>query len=708
VVRATKPNLRGDIQGLRALAVLLVICDHLFHSPSGGFVGVDIFFVISGFLITGLLVREYKSTGSISFSLFYRRRIKRIAPAATLVLIVTVISSLLLLNVGRANQTFTDAVWSFFFAGNWRFALAGTDYFQASGPVSPLQHFWSLAVEEQFYFVWPWLMLVIFWVGARSSKWGEVVALRALAVAMSTVVIVSFGWSLYESVNAPTWAYFSTFSRAWELGIGALLAVAAPLLLKIPAQVRPILAWVGLVGIGLSVFTISSDSFFPAPWGAVPVFSVALVIAAGIGGEQRYLVPLANPVSRYIGDISYSLYLWHFPTIIFLEALMPNRDATFYVSAIALMAFLAVSAYELLENPVRRSSWLEKKPKKGPQPRNSSSRIRVQVFGMFALLVVSVFLVSVALAIQRPAADTNVAAPTSMTTTPGSAEEVAELSPHQAELVSSSDLESWPDMNPGIEALPTSRAPEWETDGCLDVDESNMAECVYGDGDKIAVVLGDSVAISYMPAIRAALADQGWRIQLLTRHQCPAIDVRVQGATGEKTLDTECDAHHQWVNGLLTELQPNLVIVSSAEDSLRRLDSGAQGKAAASSEWLDATKASVADISSKTARTVVLSAPPQGKPISTCATQINGPHDCNSVTRNTLWAAMSLAETAAVETLGTAEHTVKYVNTRDWFCTNTDQCPVLFGTTPIRVDASHLTGVFSGMLADQMKIALVE
>ena len=158
--------------------------------------------MISGFLISGLLIREYEKTGTLSFTSFYRRTFKRIAPAATAVLAAAVGASALLHNAGRVQQTFWDAVWAFFFAGNWRFASSGTDYFQASGPVSPLQHYWSLAIEEQFNFVWPWLMLLVLWIGSRAGGWSQRTALRWLGAVMSALVIASFSWANYESLNS--------------------------------------------------------------------------------------------------------------------------------------------------------------------------------------------------------------------------------------------------------------------------------------------------------------------------------------------------------------------------------------------------------------------------------------------------------------------------------------------------------------------------
>ena len=162
-----KRGVRADIQGLRAFAVVVVILHYLTGWPAGGFVGVDIFFVISGFLITGLLVREYERTDKISFLGFYRRRARRIIPVATLVLLTTVIAARALLPDDRATAVRGDAIWAFIFGGNWHMEAVGTDYFQKGLPPSPLQHFWSLSVEEQFYFVWPWVMLALVMLAAK-------------------------------------------------------------------------------------------------------------------------------------------------------------------------------------------------------------------------------------------------------------------------------------------------------------------------------------------------------------------------------------------------------------------------------------------------------------------------------------------------------------------------------------------------------------
>ncbi|MGN7252775.1 acyltransferase family protein [Arthrobacter sp. SAFR-014] len=346
---------RADIQGLRAVAVLAVVFDHLLSWPQGGFVGVDIFFVISGFLITSLLIKDIERSGSISFIGFYKRRAKRILPASLLVLLVTCIASYFLLPVSRADATRADALWALVFSGNWKFAIGGTDYFQEGLPPSPLQHFWSLGVEEQFYFIWPWLMLLVAWVVATRTR-GARTGRSAMALLMVVIIIASFTWAMLETATSPTWAYFSTFSRAWELGIGALIAVVAPILTKLPSWLRPVLAWLGVGGLIASVLYVSPGAGFPAPYAAFPVAATAAIIVAGTGGRVASLWLLTNRVMGYLGDISYSLYLWHWPVIILLVAFMPDGNPTYYLTALAVSAVLSVASYHFVEKPTRNFS----------------------------------------------------------------------------------------------------------------------------------------------------------------------------------------------------------------------------------------------------------------------------------------------------------------------------------------------------------------
>lgn len=353
---------RPDLQGMRAVAVLAVFADHLFGWPSGGFVGVDVFFVLSGFFITGLLIRERTLTRSISFQDFYVRRVKRIVPSAVLVLVVTVAASYVLLPALRAKDTLIDGLYAALFVSNFRFEALGADYFQQGQPPSPLQHFWSLSIEEQFYFVWPAVLAFLFFLTKKVGRRGNTsVGLWTLFATMLVVVTASYSWATFLSAHDPNSAYFSTFTRAWELGVGALLAIAGPWFATIPSAIRPWLAWAGLAGVVASLFIINPTVQFPAPWAALPVLATALVVASFHGGKVRGMKLLTNPVASYIGDTSYTLYLWHWPVIVILESLVP-RGPFYYGLTLGLVAGLTALTYRFFENPIRESDWLLEKP----------------------------------------------------------------------------------------------------------------------------------------------------------------------------------------------------------------------------------------------------------------------------------------------------------------------------------------------------------
>ena len=290
--------MRSDVQGLRAVAVLLVVVAHLgVNAVSGGYLGVDVFFVISGFLITGLLLRarERPDAPGLGGALvdFYARRARRILPAATVVLVATCGISALVLPVVRVGEILTDAWWSALFAANIRFALVETDYFAEGRPVSPLQHYWSLSVEEQFYLVWPVLLLVVAGLALRRRR--DPVA--AVQHVLTVLVLASLAWSAWATYASPDTAYFSTLTRGWQLGAGALLAVV--LHRRTAVGRRPgVLAAVGLLLVVASALVLTPASpvpgvvALPAVAGTVPVPLAAtswLLLAA-------LLATLAGPV----------------------------------------------------------------------------------------------------------------------------------------------------------------------------------------------------------------------------------------------------------------------------------------------------------------------------------------------------------------------------------------------------------------------------
>ncbi|WP_373461617.1 acyltransferase family protein [Pseudarthrobacter sp. W1I19] len=615
---------------MRAFAVIVVILDHMIHWPNGGFIGVDIFFVISGFLITGHLLREYEKSGHISFVQFYKKRAKRILPAAVLVLIVTVVASYAVLNAAKFREAIWDAAWALFFGANWRFAAIGTDYFQVDGPVSPLQHFWSLAVEEQFYFVWPWLLLGAFFLFTRRPQTRP----NAIAgIAIAVVSVLSLTWAVVETSANPGLAYFSTFSRAWELGVGAGLACAVPLLERVSDSSRPIIAWFGAAGLVASLFVVSESAGFPAPAAMLPVISAALLIAAGTGAPAHgTLVVLTNPVSRYVGDISYSLYLWHFPVIVFGAALVPNPDILYYAVLAAILVLLAVFAYHLVEDPIRKSGWLSgKKGKQGIQRHPLSGRYKLTSLAFLATVTAAVVGMALAVAPPQPAAPTAMPLIGSVTPTASTPASTPAFSPELAEvqkgIQAATRATEWPVLSPAVEDLGTeSWGKQMETVSCVNVQVDTVEKCFFENSGatKTAVLYGDSFAMAWSPGIKAALAGSGYNLQMLTRAQCPAALVSVTG-DGRKAFP-ECDAHHDWASSVIGTMRPDLLIMASAEITLGRLASGATGGDAIT-EYANGMKAALQTLVPSAGAVVVLSSPPGGQNLQTCVTKVSKPAD---------------------------------------------------------------------------------
>ncbi|MFU8945393.1 acyltransferase family protein [Mycetocola zhadangensis] len=702
-----KHKFRADIQGLRAFAVIVVIFDHMFHWPSGGFVGVDVFFVISGFLITGLLIREWERSGRISFTDFYKRRVKRILPASSLVLFVTVTASLLLLNASRAWGVLWDGLWAFLFVGNWRFAAVGTDYFAADGTVSPLQHYWSLAVEEQFYFVWPWIMLLALALFAKGRRRN-----RARIVAGSIILILStasFLWAMFETGSAPTVAYFSTFARAWELGVGALIALATPLLMRIPNALRPSLAWVGIIGMVASLFLLSDSSPFPAPWALLPVLGTGLVIAAGIGGEQRYLAPLTNPLASYLGNISFSLYLWHMPVIILLGPVLPLNGPLGSMGLLGITAGLSIAAYHLWEDAVRKSPWLDgdrqawKKFQLPPWYRNAAMATFAALTVLFvvASMMYAQNRVDQTLSSAREADDILLeldkkreAASHAENGLEQTVTEAATANlvggPEVQGVISSVEealtLTTWGAAEAAVQDATGSVTNPEGVAQCQQL-RADHSRCYFGSADALVnvVLTGDSISTRWVGSLIPLLDELDWRLHVRGQTGCPFVDVE----RGFNDVQTEaaCEENKTSVLDYVEAEKPDILLISNTAV----LPAKPSGELPSVSEWQAGLTTYLARVPDST-QAVVLSAPPADKSIRTCYTPGSTPASCLG-TKTKKWLSSTAAERKAADESG-----AKYIDTSVLFCA-LDRCPSVVHGIPVKHDPTHLTLEYAEYIA---------
>ena len=358
-LRRSSSYYRPDIQGLRALAVLLVIVAHAsVPHLGGGYIGVDVFFVISGYVITGLLRRQPDVPIRKNLGGFYSRRIRRIVPASSVVLIATVVGAYAWLGAPTGVPLLTDVRWAEFFGANWRFIQTGSGYFIPGVPPSLVTQYWSLGVEEQFYIVFP---LIVFSIGL-------LVAARrrpaVLAVMLFVAIVVSSWWSIHLTGINATEAYYSPFTRFWELALGGLLTLGPPRWAQRTPRLNAVLAAIALATIALCAFWLTDSSAYPGALAWWPCGAAAVLLwtgqASARGGPSTWLS--WRPVI-YVGDVSYSFYLWHYAWL-----MLPLQYATTPMAPLSRLAQVlgafgcAVISYHLLENPIRHSKWLAARP----------------------------------------------------------------------------------------------------------------------------------------------------------------------------------------------------------------------------------------------------------------------------------------------------------------------------------------------------------
>jgi peptidoglycan/LPS O-acetylase OafA/YrhL len=666
---------RTDIEGLRAVAVSLVVLSHcgvaLF---GGGYIGVDVFFVISGFLITSLLLRELSTTGRISIRRFYARRALRLLPASTIVVVCTVIGSWLWLSPVRFAEYTKDALASTLYAINFRLAITGTDYLQEGSPPSPFQHFWSLAVEEQFYLVWPLLLIVSAWLlsrGGRSSR------TRWLAIPLVVLSAVSLVLSIVETPLSAPWSYFGSQTRVWELGAGALVALAAARLARTPSKIAAAMTWAGLAAILVAAVVFNSNTPFPGYHALLPVVGTALVIAGGTAaarGDARLLLGLA-PFQR-IGGLSYGWYLWHWPFLVIGPAALGLRGTVKVNLALCGIGLImaAITLY-LVENPVRFHRAFKNRP-------GRAISLGVSLSAGAAVIALVAAGLPPSIPYGPPVADLAKA----MASAPDAEAFL------KSTLAGGVPPERLPgNLSPSLTTVKDDKAIVYD-DGChVGYDAVKEPECAFGDltSNKTVVLFGDSHAAHWFPALDRLAREKHWKLYSWTKASCKVASIQlVRNGKAYKS----CTTWRDQTIARIKRLHPALVVLSNSEEGTifpKTTDNPASWGAGFTAT-LNRIKAHGTKI------TLIQDIPWPTSDAPECLAQ--NPRVLTMCTNKLPKALASPARRAAIADSATKAK-IKVIDPTTWFCGSAGSCPPIIGNVLVYRDEGHMTSQFAELLA---------
>jgi peptidoglycan/LPS O-acetylase OafA/YrhL len=640
---------RPEIQGLRGVAVVLVVAYHLWPDVlPGGYIGVDVFFVISGYLITGMLAQMAMRDGRISLIGFYSRRIRRLLPAALLVLLATLCGTLLFLSKARWEETANQILASALYVENWRLASIAVSYLEADSLPSPVQHYWSLSIEEQFYIVWPILMIAVIWPTRRRRLSPR----RSLIGVLSLVFLASLIASVVTTGLDPAKAYFVTQTRLWELALGGLLVLTEPRFRPgVPG--RRLLLVTGLSGILAPAIWFSAATPFPGAAALLPTLAAAFVILAGDIRIGRFR-GLDSKFLGFIGDRSYSIYLWHWPLITFYLALGYSPTLAGGVGLVVVTVALSELSYRYVEERYRRV-----------QPGAWWKPLGYGTAGVLACVIASGALLY---ALNTETIDT------ALIGTPSY--------PGPAALLSGAPTPANVDLLPPLARLRRDVPIVYVSKCHQEQDGTDATGCRLGDpaGTTTIVLVGDSHAAQWVPALDRIAKDRKFRFVSFTKAACPF----TRASVGGDQPYLSCAEWREKVLAEIIKLKPSLVFTSQSNyDSVPR------------EEMIEGLRSLWRKLTQAGARVVAIRNTPYMK---------FDPGECLSATPSKCFTSRSEgAPSDDLALAANAEHNVTFIDMNDAIC-GRQLCPAVVGNIIVWRDYHHLTASYSLALASYLAL----
>lgn len=675
----TRSGFRTDVQGLRAIAVGLVLVYHAgVPFITGGYVGVDVFFVISGFLISTHLLQSLEKNGRIGFADFYARRIRRILPASLVVAILTVVASIVFYPPLALERVLRDGLATILYVPNFWFAIQQTDYLADHSP-SPFQHYWSLGVEEQFYLLWPLVLLMLF-LGARRLFPSAVLRSRAVLSGIIVLALASLvAGIVLTPVDQPS-AFFLLPTRAWELLIGAIVAALLLGGKRVPAWASAFGGWLGLAMILGSAVIFDEATAFPGAVAMLPTIGTALVIYSGATPTRAGPTALLSvgPM-QFVGLISYSLYLVHWPLLVVTQAAVgeeePLRLWVKILLGIVIAVPLAWLLFRFVETPLRA-------------PRVLVQR-RPRVTLLTALAVTIALVAGVGASVQW-SSDRLTGTGETVTAAP----DFPQSPPVATGFVPRN-------MTPTLKEASADLAPLY-TDGCqFDVKEESVQDCEYADRDgaRSIALFGDSHSAQWFPALDAyASANPDTSLRTYTKTSCPAAAVTV---LVQSVPYSSCDRWRRGVIAHLVEDPPDLVVISNYAHYLLP---GEPAGAERLEIWGDGLKDTVQRLRDAGSEVLVIADSPRmpSQPATCVSTDVMDASRCDEARDTALDGEIAATERRVAEETGAI-----YADFTKYICDD-EVCPVIIDDMFVYRDVNHMTATFVGYLAPALQPTIAE